>query len=71
MESGKIESEIKATAKDAGEVARWAVFLFVILPLLPVAFVALILGAAWAISKEFFSTGAKAMSVWDGYDSNA
>lgn len=57
-----------AKSKDAGEAARWGVFLFVIVPLFPLGIVAFILGMAWAISKECFNTGANVLGVWDGYE---
>ncbi len=46
------------------EVRRWLVFIFIIIPLIPVAVVSTILGAVWALSKDCFLAGASVFNVW-------
>jgi ABC-type molybdate transport system permease subunit len=46
------------------EVKRWLVFLFVLLPLLPVAIVSAILGATLAVARSCFEAGASVLDVW-------
>lgn len=47
------------------ELSRWVVFLSVIIPALPLAIIALILGALWTISKTCFLAGASTLDVYD------
>jgi hypothetical protein len=46
------------------EVRRWLVFIFIIIPLIPVAVVSAILGSVWELSKECFLAGASVFNVW-------
>jgi hypothetical protein len=47
------------------EIARWCVFLFVVVPLLPLEIFSFIVGTAWAVSKECFMAGACILNVWE------
>jgi hypothetical protein len=58
----------KAGAEAWREALRWTVFLLVVIPLLPVAAVAAILGSIWAVAKESFLAGSNVLSVWDDYE---
>lgn len=53
-----------AGKRDAGEPARWAVFLLVVVPLLPLEIVAFVLGVTWAVFRDCFKTGSKILEVW-------
>lgn len=50
------------------EVKRWLVFLFVIIPMIPLSILAFALGTVWAVTKDSFLTGASVLDVWGDGD---
>ncbi len=53
------------------EARRWATLVLVIIPLLPVAVTAVILGAIVEIFCESFKAGRAVFSPWDGFSSRS
>lgn len=55
---------VNESYKKCLELRRWLVFLLIVIPLLPVAIVASLLGTVWAVAKECFLAGAAVLDVY-------